>query len=214
MSFSLRSCRLVFGLFLYAVGIFLSIRANIGLAPWDAFTIGICNLTGFSYGWISISIGVVILVLDYFMNEMVGYGTILNIFLIGWFVDLLVFLNLVPYISNFFLGVLVLLLGQVVISFGSYFYIGAAFGCGPRDFLMVALGKRLPKLPIGVVRGMIESTVLFMGFMMNAKVGLGTVIAACGISFIMQYVFSFLHFDVKGVKHETLGYTLRNHWFR
>ena len=66
-----------------------------------------------------------------------------------------------------------LLLGQLSICIGSYFYIGASLGCGPRDALMVALGKRLPKVPIGIVRGVIEGTVLLIGWLLGAKVGIG-----------------------------------------
>ena len=81
-------------------------------------------------------------------------------------------------------------------------------GAGPRDSMMVALGRRLNRFPIGAVRGILEGTVLFLGWLMGAKVGIGTVIAVFGISTIMQYTFKILSFDVKGVKHENLVDTI------
>lgn len=204
-----RTIRLIFGLFLYALGSFLSIQANIGLAPWEAFSMGGSYLTHISYGNIVVISGFVIIAIDFAFKEKIGFGTILNAILIGKFVDLIQFANIVPLMSNFWLGILMLLLGQVVICVGSYFYIGASLGCGPRDALMVALGKRMPKVPIGAIRGLIEGTVLIIGWLLGAKVGTGTVISVFGIGLILQFTFKLLRFDVKNIKHESVSDTVK-----
>lgn len=204
-----RTIRLIFGLFLYALGSFLSIQANIGLAPWEAFSMGGSYLTHISYGNIVVISGFVIIAIDFAFKEKIGFGTILNAILIGKFVDLIQFANIVPLMSNFWLGILMLLLGQVVICVGSYFYIGASLGCGPRDALMVALGKRMPKVPIGAIRGLIEGTVLIIGWLLGAKVGMGTVISVFGIGLILQFTFKLLRFDVKNIKHESVADTVK-----
>ena len=206
-----RTGRLLFGLFLYSLGLTLSIQANVGLAPWDAFGMGVSNLTGISYGNISILTGILILiVVAGFLKEKIGMGTVLNTILIGVMVDLMQSIKLIPFMTNFFLGTLMLLLSQVIISLATYFYISTGMGCGPRDTLMVALGKMFPKVPIGAIRGAIEGTVLLIGFMLGAKVGLGTVIAVFGISFILQYTFKLLKFDIKAVVHENIFETIGN----
>lgn len=207
--YSVRLVKLVFGLFLFALGSFLTIQANIGLASWEAFSMGIAYLTDQTYGNILIISGFVILVIDIALKEKIGFGTILNTILIGTFVDLIQAVDLIPQMNNFFSGVLMLLLGQLSICIGSYFYIGASLGCGPRDALMVALGKRLPKVPIGIVRGVIEGTVLLIGWLLGAKVGIGTVISVFGISFILEVTFNILHFDVTNIEHESIVDTVR-----
>lgn len=204
-----RTIRLIFGLFLYALGSFLSIQANIGLAPWEAFSMGGSYLTHLSYGNIVVISGFVIIAIDFAFKEKIGFGTILNAILIGKFVDLIQFTNMVPLMSNFWLGILMLLLGQVIICIGSYFYIGSSLGCGPRDALMVALGKRMPKVPIGAIRGLIEGTVLIIGWLLGAKVGIGTVISVFGIGFILQFTFKVLRFDVKNIKQESVADTVK-----
>lgn len=206
-----RTGRLLFGLFLYSLGLTLSIQANVGLAPWDAFGMGVSNLTGISYGNISILTGIVILiVVAGFLKEKIGMGTILNTILIGIMVDIMQSIHLIPFMNNFFLGILMLLLSQIIVSLATYFYIGAGMGCGPRDTLMVALGKMFPKVPIGAIRGSIEGTVLLIGFILGAKVGIGTIIAVFGISFILQYTFKLLKFDIKAVVHENIFETFLN----
>ncbi|MFB6468890.1 YitT family protein [Cytobacillus sp. Hz8] len=166
-------------------------------------------LTHISYGNIVVISGFVIIAIDFAFKEKIGFGTILNAILIGKFVDLIQFANIVPLMSNFWLGILMLLLGQVVICAGSYLYIGASLGCGPRDALMVALGKRMPKVPIGAIRGLIEGTVLIIGWLLGAKVGMGTVISVFGIGLILQFTFKFLRFDVKNIKHESVADTVK-----
>ncbi len=203
-----RLTRLIFGLFLYALGSYMTIQANVGLAPWECFQTGIMYKTGIMYGNIVVGVGVIIILIDFLLKEKIGFGTILNAMLIGKFVDLLNYIDLIPKLDNFALGVGLLFAGEVVLCVGSFFYIGASMGAGPRDSMMVALGRRLNKLPIGVVRGILEATVLFLGWLMGAKVGIGTVIAVFGISTIMEYTFRILRFDVKGIKHENLVDTI------
>ncbi len=204
-----RTARLMLGLFLYALGLFLAVQANIGLAPWEAFSMGLAQRTGISLGNMVVITGVIIIGIDFLLKEKIGFGTILNAILIGTFVDLIDLTGLIPKMSNLWLGILMLLLGQVIICLGSYFYIGASLGCGPRDALMVALGKRMPKLPIGVIRGLIEGSVLVVGWLLGAKVGVGTVISVFGIGFILQFTFKILRFDVKNIEHESMADTIR-----
>ena len=204
----IRTCRLIFGLFLFALGSLLGIQANIGLAPWEAFSMGVSYKTGLSYGDVVVLTGLVILLIDFLLKEKLGFGTILNTLLIGKFVDLLDMTGLIPQMQGLFSGVLMMLAGQVAISVGSFFYIGAALGCGPRDALMVALGKRLPKLPIGLVRGLIEGSVLVIGWLLGAKVGIGTVISAFGIGLVLQFTFKLLRFEVKKLQHEGITDTI------
>ena len=82
-------------------------------------------------------------------------------------------------------------------------------GAGPRDSLMVALGKKFPAIPIGIIRGSIEGTVLLIGWILGAKVGLGTVVYVFSIGFVLQNTFKLLHFDVKSVIHESVLDTMK-----
>lgn len=201
--------RLVFGLFIYALGLVLCIHADIGLAPWDAFGIGISKVTGISYGNVSIITGIIILIaLVLIFKDKIGFATILNTILIGVFADLIIDSGIIPYMQNFFTGVIMLITGQIIICIASYLYIGVGLGASPRDSLMVALGKKFPKLPIGAVRGTIEAAVLLIGWFLGAKVGLGTVIYVFSISFVLETTFKLLKFDVKALDHESVFDTI------
>ncbi len=200
--------KLVLGLFLYAVGIVLTIRADIGYGPWEAFHAGLSAVSGISIGNASILVGLAIIALTLVMGEKIGLGTVLNMVLIGLFIDLLLVDGLIPKAGNMFLGIPLLLLGLYIIAVGSYFYIGSGFGAGPRDGLMVVLTRRL-KLPIGLIRSAIELTATILGWILGGKVGIGTLIAGFAIGFCVQSTFRVLKFDPTRVSHSTLRESFR-----
>lgn len=208
-SYLKRFIRLITGLLICSLGIYLNLQANIGLAPWDAFAMGLSNLGGLSFGETNIMVSIAVLVLDFILREKIGFGTIINAILIGKFLDVLILWDFIPVASNFLVGTVLFIVAQFVLSLGCYFYIGSGMGCGPRDALMVALCKRLPKLSVGTVRGILEGIVLLVGWLLGGPVGLGTVISVFGISYIMEITFRFLHFDVKAVQHENVFDTIK-----
>lgn len=208
-SYMKRFTRLIFGLFLYAVGIALAVQANVGLAPWDAFAQGLTVLSGISLGKISVLVGVVIVILDYCLGETIGFGTILNAVLIGTFLDLILMVDMIPMMDSLVLGVLMQLSGLMVIGLASYFYITAGMGCGPRDGLMVAMCRRFPTVPVGVVRSILEGTVLLLGWVFGGTIGVGTVVAVFGLGGIIETTFRLFRFDVKALVHESVVDTVK-----
>lgn len=204
-----RLAKLILGLMVVAAGNYLCIQANIGLAPWDAFQTGAAMRTGLSYGDVSALLSLVIMVVVALLGEKVGVGTVLNGILIGKFVDLYQWLGLMRPVQNFGAGVLIMLLGQLTLSVGVVLYMSTAWGCGPRDTLMVALGHRFVRMPVGVARGIVEGCVLVAGWALGAKIGVGTVLFVLGMSSVLQMTFGLFHFDSGAVSHEGMRDTLR-----
>ena len=54
-------------LFVNGFGLYLTIRANIGAAPWDVLNLGISKTFGILYGTASIAVSVTILIIDILM---------------------------------------------------------------------------------------------------------------------------------------------------
>jgi len=203
-----RLARLIFGLFLYALGIVITLKAHVGYAPWDVLHVGLAKTAGISIGLASILVGLLIVAVTFFLGEKLGLGTVLNMFLIGVFLDLILKLDVIPVMDNFVWGVIMLMAGLFVISIASYFYIGSGFGAGPRDSLMVALARKT-KLPIGFCRGAIEVIAVAVGWKLGGMVGIGTIIAAFAIGICIQITFRILRFDPKKVDHQTLAVTYK-----
>jgi len=198
------------GLFICSIGMYLTVQANCGLAPWIALAVGFQNITGINYGMWTNIIGIVIILADFLLKEKIGFATLGDALLIGSYVEIMNYFHILPVIDNTFIGILVMLLGIAIQDFGCFFYMDAGFGEGPRDALMVALARRMKKLTVGQVRILLEGTVLVAGFLLGAKIGAGTVIFMVGAGAILDLEFFLLKFDVKRVLNEDMIDTVRN----
>ena len=128
-----------FGLFLYSCGVYLTVQANIGSAPWECLSMAISGKVGL-----------------------------------------------------------------FVMGFGQYFYMSAGQSCGPRDSLTIALGKRFPNHPVGLVQSVIVGVVLLIGWVLDGPIGIGTVISVFVAGTALQIVCRIMHFEPRNVKHLNL----------
>ena len=204
-----RFLRLMLGLFFCGTGCYITIQANIGLAPWDSLNMGFSNVTGMLYGDAGATVGFMILILVFLLREKIGFGTILNAILYPKWVDFWNYFELIPEMDSLWKGIPLMLFGQVFICIGTWLYMGSAGGSGPRDSLMVGIGKKLPKVPIGAVRGGLEGMAVLGGWLMGAKIGFGTLMAVFSIGIILQTVFSIVGFEARAVKHESCLDTIK-----
>src|SRR5690554_5409796 len=124
------------GVILLAFGIVLTIKADIGTAAWEVLHIGLYLNFGLSIGTWSIIVGVVIILFSsLLMKSFPKAGTLLNMFLVGIFIDLFMLLPLLKTPNYPFFQLLMLISGVVVIGFAISLYISANCGAGPRDSL-------------------------------------------------------------------------------
>ncbi|MBQ8954775.1 MAG: hypothetical protein IJ048_11740 [Clostridia bacterium] len=189
------------GLLVFAFGVHLTIYANIGLAPWDCLGMGISYHTPLNYGLSMTALSVAVLAIDLLMRERIGYGTIIDALLTGNFIQLYNDLNPLPENHSLWLGIAVMLAGFVFMALGMWIYMKAAQCCGPRDSLLIGLGKRMPHLPIGVVAILMWALVLLAGWLMGGPVGIGTLLSTVGAGSVMQLVYNALRFEPRTVVH-------------
>ena len=203
-----RILQLIGGLFLFSLGSVLTINAHLGYAPWDVFHVGLAKTVGISIGNASIIVGIAIVILSILLGEKFGLGTILNMVLIGIFLDIILSLSVISRANDVVVGISMLVIGLFFMALGTCFYLKSAMGAGPRDSLMVAL-KRKTGLPIGMCRGIVEILAVIIGWRLGGMVGIGTVISAFTIGFWIQVAFKLFKFDAVEVKHETIDYTCK-----
>ena len=169
---------LVFGLILFGLGEGLLIVSFAGASPWSVLAQGISLNVNFSTGIITIFVSIGVLLLWLPLKQKPGIGTILNAIIIGLMID--VCINFVPTPENYINQVLLAIAAVLIVGLGGGIYLVANLGAGPRDGLMVGLQKKT-NLPIALVRGAIEITVMSVGWYLGGIVGLGTLLFAFGI---------------------------------
>jgi uncharacterized membrane protein YczE len=117
-----------------------------------------------------------VLLLWFPLRERPGFGTIANLIIIAAAIQL--GLYLFPAIDhNFLVQICYVLLGILLVGFGTAFYITCGLGPGPRDGLMTAVHKRTG-IRIGRVRLGIEVCALVIGALLGGRVGIGTALFA------------------------------------
>ena len=205
-SYAIRLLRILIGFPLFAAGVVCNINANIGYGPWEVFHVGITLHTGLSLGTVSILVGLVLVLITIQQGEKFGLGSILNMLLIGLLIDFYRSTALIPIAQGMVQGIVMLIGGLFLIALGSFFYISAGFGAGPRDSLMVLLARKT-RLSAGLCRSLLEMTVTFVGWLLGGMVGIGSIISVLCIGICVQIVFRLLRFDPTSVHHDTLQET-------
>jgi uncharacterized protein len=185
-----RVTSLVFGLFVFAVGIVLILDSRLGLSPWDVLNQGLSKHSPLSFGMANVVISLAVLLIGWALGGKIGIGTVANAVLVGTFIDLL---TRVIDLSQQPLGVRIamLLIGIGLIGPGSAFYIGADLGAGPRDTLML-VGSRRTGVRVGIVRAALELCALAAGVALGGTFGVGTILFALLVGPVVEWSFALL----------------------
>jgi uncharacterized protein len=188
-----RSVSLVFGLFLFALAIVLILESRLGLSPWDVLNQGIAKHTSLSFGMANVAVGLTVLFIAWALGGKPGIGTVANAVLVGTFIQGLTAIDAITRLQHEPLGVRIVLLvvGVALIGPASAFYIGADFGAGPRDTLML-VGTRRTGVRVAIVRGTLELCALVVGIVLGGTFGIGTLLFAFGVGPVIEWSFAAL----------------------
>jgi len=187
-SLPLRLTTLIFGLFVYGLGVAMTVHAGLGIAPWDVFAQGISIQTGLSFGVSTVVVSALVLLAWIPLKVKPGIGTIANAVLIGLFADF--WLVLLPDTDVYWQRLIIFLIGVVIVAIATGLYISSRLGSGPRDGLMQGTANALDK-PFWMVRTGYEGTVLTIGALMGGQVREGTLIFALSIGYLVQLSMKF-----------------------
>lgn len=205
--------KLILGLYLTTVGIACTVVPALGLAPWDSFHMGLSFLTGLTFGQASILGGFALLVLVALLGEPLGFGTAFSVFFIGYVLDLIMLNDLFPYHPNLIYRLFLFFMGMLLFAVGSWLYIDAGMGAGPRDGLMLNIIRRTG-LRVAAARILIEGAVALGGFLLGAPLGLGTILIVVFMGPIVGIWFWMVQFDPTRIRQRTLRFLNAEPLFR
>jgi len=171
---------LVLGLSLFGLGEGLLVQAQWGATPWTVFAQGVSRHTHWSLGWSTAVISLVVLLAWFPLRERPGIGTLANLIIIAYVLDLVSTNFAVPHVV--WLKIIYVVGAVVAIGAGSALYLTTGLGPGPRDGLMTSLHRRFG-VSVVYVRLTLEVSVLVIGWLMGGTVGVGTAFFAATIGF-------------------------------
>jgi uncharacterized membrane protein YczE len=178
-----RITQLIIGLILFGLGIGLMLQSGLGVPPWDVLHQGLARQFGLTVGIWSIIVSLAVLLLWLPLRQPYGLGTVLNAIIIGVVIDLTGLF--IPLASAAVVAWVMMLSGVLLVGIASGLYIGANLGPGPRDGLMTGIARRGPS--IRLTRGVIEITVLTLGWILGGTFGVGTIVFALAIGPLVQF---------------------------
>lgn len=182
----MKSVLFLAGLFVLALGAACLIQANLGVATWDVLHIGLTHMTSLSIGtWVQI-VGILMILFTCLLDrQLPQIGSLLNIILIGFFLNGILKSHILPTFDDLWARTLLLVIGTLLMGAGSGMYVASRFGAGPRDGLTLVLAKRWG-WSIRLVRTLLEAIALLLGWMIGGPVAAGTFVSVILIGPVMQ----------------------------
>ena len=163
-------------------GIASMLVIDLGIDAFGAMNLGLSERTGISFGtfiWIShLPIFVIML---WRARRLIGIGTILGMFVVGYAIDFFYFLasltHLVEWQPHFVVRLALLLVALVIFSFGIALYMVANIGTVPYDSCgLIIEDATKGKFKFKWARVMMDGICATIAFVLGAPLGIATVL--------------------------------------
>lgn len=174
---------LIISLSILGIGEGLLLLSSLGSSPWTVFAQGIAIQSKLSIGWTSLLISIAVMLLWVPLKLKPGFGTILNIILVALLLGITV--EFIPAPTGLVEKFIYAIVGIIILGISTVFYLTIHQGAGPRDGLMVGLCYKF-RWKVGIVRTIIEVSVCLLGYLLGGTVGIGTLLFAFGIGWVIQ----------------------------
>ncbi len=206
----LRTLAVFIGLVVEGCASVFMIRADVGAGAWTTITQGFSIQTGYTIGQMTTIVGLFTLAADLLLGEKIGIGTLLDTFVYGMTYDVFDRLLVTPENPPFAYGYILLILGIVTEIIGLAICLHGRLSFGPRDMFSIGMSKKIPKLTVGKVNLIVNVVFVFVGWLLGATVGIGTIVFIVLYAPIMDGIFALLRFDPRDVKQESVCETFES----
>ena len=167
--------------------------ADMGTDPCSMMSKAISAKIGMSFGnWQALMNTVLLVLVVIFGGRNLGFGTLANMFLIGYFVDFFTWIwnRVLP--ADFFTAlpvrIAVLIPSVILFILAATLYMDVDMGTAPYDAIPIIISGHLPKVPFKVIRIAFDFSVTMIGFSFGGKIGAMTVIMILALGPVIQWL--------------------------
>ena len=188
MNFIKRVILFFIGMSVIQFGVAMFLETNIGSDPFTVFTQGLANTLGKTPGQANRIILVVLIIAILFIErKRIKIGTLICVVGVGPIIDLSSkIVSIFPIASaNFFIKMLIVVLGVFIIAAGFSLVSGSDVGVAPNDIVPFIIQDKL-KFQYRWIRIALDATFLVVGFILGGKIGIGTIISMLAIGPFIQ----------------------------
>ena len=156
-------------------------RTNLGTDPCTMFNLGMSRLLGISLGtWQALFNSFLFIFVFIFARNQIGWGTLANMFLVGYSFDFFTWLNNKWIAQDAFdsmaVRILVMIPALFVFIMAASAYMGASLGTSPYDAISYILADKIKKVPFRVIRIIYDLVVCIAGWALGSTLGVVTII--------------------------------------
>lgn len=169
------------------------IRLNFGTDPCSSMNLGISNMLGISFGnWqviFNLILFIIVILCD---RSQIGWGSLVNMFLIGYSVDFFGWILDHTLPTDFFTGlgirIAILIPSLTLFILAAGIYMAVDLGSAPYDAVVFILASKLKKIPFRAVRMSWDITACILGYLLGSTIGLVTVVMAFSLGPVISLV--------------------------
>lgn len=170
----------VLGIVALGLGVSLCLYGNVGVDPFTSMNIAFSSKLGISLGKFQLIVNAVLLVCVLLLQKkFIGIGTILNMVLVGYFVEWfnILWTNIFTFEMSIYISLLFLIVGVVILTFGASLYFSTQAGTAPYDAVGLILADKTG-LPFRVCRIGTDVILVIISFVLSGPLGVATLVIA------------------------------------
>ena len=169
------------------------LMVDLGTDPCTMMNRAISMKLGMSFGnWQALLNVILLIIVVIFGGKNLGFGTLANMILIGYYADFFTWIWNRVFPENLFqsmqvrIGVLIPAIIAFILS--AALYMDVDMGTAPYDAIPIIISDHLPKVPFRVVRMCVDLTATVLGLVFGGKLGIMTVIMVLTLGPVIQWM--------------------------
>ena len=169
------------------------VLVNFGTDPCSCMNIAIAKKIGLSLGtWQALFNCFLFLFVIWFGKENIGFGTLANMFLVGYSYDLFswIWSSILP--QNLFdamwLRIPVLIVALIIFVFAAAVYMDVKLGTAPYDAIPFMISEHQHKFSFRIIRMVFDFLVILIGFLFDGNVGVVTILMALTLGPVIEFI--------------------------
>ncbi len=164
-----------------------------GTDPCTLMNNSISQTLGISLGnWQALLNTVLLVVVVIFGGRNLGFGTLANMYLVGYSIDFFMWIwgQVLPegLFDSWIVKVLVMVPALVIFVFAVAVYVDMNMGTSPYDAMPMIVSQRLPKVPFKAVRIGYDALITAIGMLFGGKLGIVTFVMVLALGPVIEWV--------------------------
>lgn len=169
------------------------VLADMGTDPCTLMNLSISRRLGMSLGnWQALLNCILFIFVILFGKEHIGFGTLANMFLVGYSLDFFSWLwrqfGIDVYFQSDLVRYVVFLPALIVFVIAASIYMDVELGTAPYDAICFIIGSKLTKIPFKVVRICFDFFAIFIACIFGGRAQLVTVLMALMLGPVISFV--------------------------